>query len=69
MSPAPGPNYAWVAGHYRLVNGQWQWVNGRWAVPPTNGAVWVPGGYDPDTHQWSEGRWQPTGAGSANANR
>lgn len=56
---APGPNYQWVSGHYTLNNGQWAWVRGTWVVPPSAGAVWVDGRYDPATRRGTPGHWEP----------
>lgn len=56
---SPGQNYQWVPGHFTLTNGQWNWMRGTWVVPPSNGAVWVDGRYDPATRRWTPGHWEP----------
>ncbi len=58
---APGPMYAWVAGHYIPLKGEWKWVAGKWSMPPTVESVWIEGTYDAQAKHWSEGHWQPDG--------
>jgi hypothetical protein len=68
-APQPGPNYAWIPGHYEWRSSQrtYVWVPGSWVVPPA-GQVWVPGHWEtrPDGSVWVDSRWQP-GASTAAA--
>ncbi|GGP23385.1 hypothetical protein [Silvimonas iriomotensis] len=56
---APGPEWGWVAGHWKWEGNDWFWVHGRWVQqavppmpvviveqvppPPSNHHYWVPG--------------------------
>ncbi|MGH9591888.1 MAG: YXWGXW repeat-containing protein [Bryobacteraceae bacterium] len=60
VAPAPGPEYAWVAGSWIWRHHHWEWVGGRWVVPPHRGAVWVEGRWDRRGGRaiWIEGSWR-----------
>lgn len=50
-------NQVWVPGHYTWSGSDWTWVAGAWQRPPSRGATWMAGSYDPATRQWTEGYW------------
>lgn len=58
---APGPNFAWVQGHWRWAraHGDWEWVPGRWERPRPGYRLWVPGHWAQDRRGWYyvEGHW------------
>jgi hypothetical protein len=61
ISPAPGPNFVWVGGHWKW-RGRWRgwaWVRGRWAQRPYANAEWIAGhwGPAPGGWVWIEGQW------------
>jgi WXXGXW repeat (2 copies) len=59
----PGPNYAWIPGHYewRTSERTYVWVPGAWTVPPS-GQTWVPGRWEtrPEGSVWVDSHWQAT---------
>ncbi len=48
---APGPDYAWVPGHWAWHD-RWVWDRGYWMLRPRPGAVWQPGHWDKDARGW-----------------
>lgn len=68
-SPAPGPEFGWVQGHWAWQNNQWVWQTGHWfrgAVRPMPQVIieqvtiasnpaqyWVPGHWF-----WRNGEWE-----------
>jgi hypothetical protein len=57
-SPAPGPSYFWVNGHWRWENGAHVWVPGRWeASRPSE--IWVPAHWVQRGGGWVYVGWQP----------
>lgn len=55
----PGPDYAWVPGHWLYRGGKWYWVGGLWKLQPYRNAVWVDGHW---AHHgrgwiWVHGHW------------
>ncbi len=43
ITPAPGPGYVWIAGHWSNNAQRWVWLAGHWELPPSPSAVWVAG--------------------------
>lgn len=43
VTPAPGPGYVWLSGHWSQLNRRWVWVAGHWEMPPSPSAIWTPG--------------------------
>ncbi len=63
VTPAPGPAYVWVPGHWawRPARGQYVWAPGHWAIPQTPRHVWIPGHWAPyggGGYTWVEGHWE-----------
>jgi hypothetical protein len=58
-SPAPGPEWSWIAGHWDW-RGRWVWEHGYWTKRPHPGAVWVGGAWviRGGGWVWVEGRWR-----------
>ena len=68
-SPAPGPVYGWVQGHWAWQNNQWIWQTGHWyqgavrpippiiieqiTIAPSQAHYWVPGYWF-----WRNGEWE-----------
>jgi hypothetical protein len=66
VQPArPGPDYAWIPGHYEWRAGDrtYVWVPGSWTVAPT-GQTWVPGHWQTQNggSVWVKSHWQATAA-------
>jgi hypothetical protein len=59
VTPAPGPGYVWMAGHWNNVSNRWVWVSGHWEMPPSPSASWVAGHWAPGNSGWVwvEGAW------------
>jgi hypothetical protein len=59
VTPAPGPGYVWMAGHWNNVAQRWVWVAGHWEMPPSPSAVWIAGHWVQGTSgwAWAEGTW------------
>jgi hypothetical protein len=59
VTPAPGPGYVWLAGHWTNVSQRWVWVAGHWEMPPSPSATWVAGHWvqGPGGWVWADGRW------------
>jgi hypothetical protein len=59
VTPAPGPGYVWMAGHWNNVSQRWVWVAGHWEMPPSPSALWVAGHWvqGPAGWIWAEGTW------------
>jgi len=57
---SPGPDYVWVAGHWRWHGRRWVWVRGAWLIPSRRGAVWVEGHWGRRFGRvvWIDGRWR-----------
>jgi WXXGXW repeat (2 copies) len=66
VTPAPGPGYVWIAGHWNNVSQRWVWVAGRWEMPPSPSALWVGGHWVQGSSGWVwvDGAWT-IGAASA----
>ena len=60
ITPAPGPGYVWISGHWVWTGSTWAWQSGYWALPPTPQAVWVPAGWvhGPYGWYWQQGYWR-----------
>ena len=56
----PGPEYVWVAGHYRWDSERYVWFAGHWAQPPAGFHEWVAGhwGRREGGWVWVEGHWR-----------
>jgi hypothetical protein len=59
VTPAPGPGYVWMAGHWNNVAQRWVWVAGHWEMPPSPSAVWVSGHWVQGSSGWvwADGTW------------
>lgn len=59
VTPAPGPGYVWMAGHWNNVSQRWVWVAGHWEMPPSPSAVWVGGHWMQGSSGWVwvDGAW------------
>src|SRR5580658_1957157 len=68
VTPAPGPGYVWMAGHWNNVSQRWVWVAGHWEMPPSPSAVWVGGHWVQGSSGWVwvDGAWT-IGAAAAQA--
>ena len=47
----PGPNFVWIAGHWKWVMGKYGWVPGHW-IKARPGKVWVPGHWEKRGRHW-----------------
>jgi hypothetical protein len=52
VTPAPGPGYVWIAGHWNNVSQRWVWVSGHWEMPPSPSAIWVAGHWVQGSSGW-----------------
>lgn len=52
ITPAPGPGYVWISGHWSNRNQQWVWLAGRWELPPSTSAVWTDGHWVQGSSGW-----------------
>jgi hypothetical protein len=59
VTPAPGPGYVWLAGHWNNVAQRWVWVSGHWEMPPSPSAIWVAGHWVQGSQGWIwvDGTW------------
>ena len=59
VTPAPGPGYLWMAGHWNNVAQRWVWVPGHWELPPSPSATWVAGHWVQGIAGWVwvDGTW------------
>ena len=57
---SPGPQYVWVAGHWRWYSRSWVWAPGAWILPPRRGVEWVEGRWGRRFGRtvWVEGHWR-----------
>lgn len=57
----PGPDWGWVAGHWKWEGHDWAWVHGRWvhqAVPPMPALIVEQVTVAPSPHHyWVPGHW------------
>jgi len=62
VTPAPGPNFVWVGGHWAWKGHwrRWVWERGHWILPPYAASVWVAGHWSqsPTGWVWIEGQWR-----------
>jgi len=60
--PPPGPDFAWVGGHWFWHHHHWVWGAGHWARRP--GFVWSSGHWAQSGGGWVwvEGQWVPAAA-------
>lgn len=54
-SPAPGPKYSWVDGHWKWTGNRYVWVSGHWEKQKGN-KTFVAGHWDKTARGW---RWVP----------
>jgi hypothetical protein len=66
VTPAPGPGYVWLSGHWSFYSNRWVWVAGHWEMPPSPSASWVAGHWVQGNSGWVwvDGAWS-VGAPSA----
>jgi hypothetical protein len=59
VTPAPGPGYVWMAGHWNNVANRWVWAAGHWEMPPSPSASWVAGHWVQGSSGWNwvDGAW------------
>jgi hypothetical protein len=59
ITPAPGPGYVWISGHWSNRAQQWVWLAGHWEIPPSPSAVWVNGHWIQGSAGWVwvDGAW------------
>jgi hypothetical protein len=59
VTPAPGPGYVWMAGHWSNVSQRWVWVAGHWEMPPSPSAIWTGGHWVQGNGGWVwvDGAW------------
>jgi len=59
VTPAPGPGYVWIAGHWSNRAQQWVWLTGHWELPPSPSAIWVDGHWVQGSAGWVwvDGAW------------
>jgi hypothetical protein len=59
VTPAPGPGYVWMAGHWNNVAQRWVWVAGHWEMPPSPSAIWTAGHWVQGSSGWVwvDGAW------------
>jgi len=60
MSPQPGPDYAWVPGHWTYRETGYIWITGHWEYPPHGSATWVGPRCEPENgaYRFYEGYWE-----------
>jgi len=68
VTPAPGPGYVWMAGHWTNVSQRWVWVAGHWEMPPSPSAIWVAGHWVQGSSGWvwADGTWTVGASASQN---
>jgi hypothetical protein len=56
----PGPEYAWVRGHWAWAGGGYRWIYGQWIRRPSAVAIWEPGRWRHEHHGWVwiEAHWR-----------
>lgn len=54
MPPSPGPDYAWVTGHWEwdTPGMRWVWWGGTWQRPPAPNAIWQAGYWSQQGNGW-----------------
>lgn len=54
---APGPDYVWIEGDWRIRNGRYYWSNGHWAR--SGRRIWIEGSWEPRNNgwYWRRGHW------------
>ena len=59
VTPAPGPGYVWMSGHWSFYGQKWVWVAGHWELPPSPSAIWVGGHWVQGNSGWVwvDGAW------------
>ncbi|HXN36167.1 MAG TPA: hypothetical protein VN877_08340 [Opitutaceae bacterium] len=59
VTPAPGPGYVWLSGHWSFYGSRWVWVAGHWEMPPSPSATWVAGHWVQGSSGWVwvDGAW------------
>lgn len=59
VTPAPGPGYVWMSGHWSFYDRRWVWVAGHWELPPSPSAVWIAGHWVQGNSGWVwvDGAW------------
>jgi len=62
---APSPRHIWIDEEWEPRGGAYVFVGGHWAMPPYEGAIWVPGRWrhGPRGEYWVRGRWDHRGRG------
>ena len=57
---APGPRYAWVAGHWQRAGNRWAWTDGRYVAAPARYRSWAPGAWHHGRRGWYyvDGHWR-----------
>jgi hypothetical protein len=60
QTPAPGPNYVWIAGYHTWNGTAYVWTPGHWERSPAPGEVWVPGHWRHNYNgwYWVPGHWR-----------
>ena len=55
---APGPDYVWIDGDWRVRNRRYYWTEGRWDRPGTR--IWIGGSWQSRSGgwYWRRGYWQ-----------
>ena len=59
ISARPGPEYAWISGHWRWERDAYVWTPGRWERGPHANATWVQGSWQQSERgwYWTPGEW------------
>jgi hypothetical protein len=59
ITPAPGPGYVWLSGHWSNQSQRWVWLSGHWEVPPSPSALWIAGHWVQGNAGWVwvDGAW------------
>ena len=69
IPPSPGPEFAWIKGHWEWnrTRDQWVWYSGSWQKFPAPNAVWQSGYWAQQGNQWNwvDSHWAvPTAPGN-----
>jgi hypothetical protein len=58
-SARPSSRHVWVGGYWLWQNRQYNWVAGHWAVPPEDGANWIPPRWEREgnSYRFYDGYW------------